>query len=474
MQAKTLLIGAVAAVALIAIGLALKDDGTEAAPPMSGEPLFPGFDVNAATAFEVRHADGTYRIARDGDTWGLAAKGGYPVDIGKVRELLLAVSEIEIVDRKTDDPVLLPRLGLQQEPEEGDLHWRRLDVEAGGDVAAAVVLGERPGRGRTTQAFARRADEDQAWLVEADGMRLHTDPLEWVDKAFLTVARERVRAVRVQHADGEVVTVSKQDASDDHFRYHELGERELRYASAPDGLASALQHLKLADVAPADEMELDASAATTTSFWTWDGIRVDATIVPVEDTHWATVSVAADPEGAPTPPAEEAEDATQDGADGADEEVVAEAEVTPEQRRQDVDAWSARVEGWAFELPAYNVSSLTKSAQDMVKPPPSAETGGEQSEFLAPGDTGALGPTGPAGGPLESGTQPSVDDDATEDAADAADDEPADGTADGATPPDDEDAEPDDTAEPGDTPKPDDAEDTETDDAADAGGARLR
>lgn len=393
MNTKTILIGGVIAAGLITAGVMLGGGSqTEVTEQASGL-FFPDFDVNNAQTIEVSYLDGSYRLERDGETWGLVSKGGYPVDVGKLRTLLLAVDGAEIVDEKTDDPTRHDRLGLLDAPGTGDLHWRRLDITGANDKSlASLILGKRTGSGRLAQVFARRTGENQTWLISVNGLELPTTDADWIDKQIVKIGRDRVRAARVSHPDGEVLTVSKTDAKDEHYTFHELGERKLRYVSAPDGLGSSLEYLKLEDVVRADSMDFGDAQPTQVSIWTWDGVRLDIDVFAVEDTHWARLSAVADPEGSPRLAV-----AGPAPSEAADDEQVAEASITPESRQADVDALNAKLGPWAFQLPTYNASSLTKRASDYVEAPPKPEEDGEEpSDFLSPGtDTATPPPSAP-------------------------------------------------------------------------------
>ncbi|MCB9904687.1 MAG: DUF4340 domain-containing protein [Planctomycetes bacterium] len=406
MNSKTILIGGVVAAGLITAGVMLGGGPrTEVSEEATGL-YVPGFDVNGAQTIEVAYADGGYRLEREGESWGLTAKGGYPVDLGKLRTLLLSVGGAEIVDKKTDDPMLHERLGLEDPPAADDKQWRRLDVTgSNGKALASLVLGKRSGSGRTQQVFTRRSGENQTWLVSFDGLDLPTAAADWIDKQILKIGRDRIRAARVTHADGEVLTVSKADAGDAHYTYHELGDRKLRYVSAPDGLGSALEYLKLEDVARAESMDFGDAQATKVSFWTWDGVRLDVDVYPVDDTHWARLSAVADPDGAPE----------FDGAEVTDD-PDAQASITPESRQADVDALNAKLGAWAFQLPMYNASSLTKRASDYVEAPPKpAPDDEEATDFLAPDANPVTLPQAVPDAPPES-IEPAIEDESARDA----------------------------------------------------------
>jgi len=431
MNAKTILIGGVVAAGLITAGVMLSSDPqTEETAQTSGL-FFPDFDENGAQSIEVAFQGGGYLLERDGEVWGLASKGGYPIDIGKLRTLLLAIGGAEIVDRKTDDPTRHAKLGLQDEPAADDLHWRRLEITGDdGSPQASLILGKRTGNGRLAQVFARRTGEDQTWLISVNGLSLPTNDADWIDKQILKIGRDRVRAARVTHPDGEVLTVSKNDAKDAHYSFHELGDRELRYISAPDGLGSALEYLKLDDVVRAEAMDFGDAEPTRVSIWTWDGVRLDIDVYAVDDTHWARLFAVADPDGTPLL-------ATAD-EDASEDAPTAEAQITPESRQADVAALNAKLAPWTFQLPTYNASSLTKRATDYVEAPNPAEQEGEQSDFLSPGTDTAPPPPQAPDAPLDQAAELAPEDavreEALEDAVEVTPTDEAGGQADDDSP----------------------------------------
>lgn len=413
MNSKTILIGGLVAAGLITAGVMLGGDSQPTTEVQSTGLLFPKFDENSAQEVEVHYADGSYLLDREGEHWGLVSKGGYPIDIGKLRTMLLAIGNAEIVDQKTADPTRHAQLGLTDEAEVGDLDWRRLEIRgANGTTLADLILGKRADNGRASQVFARRAGENQTWLVSVNGLALPPIDADWIDKQILKIGRDRVRAARVTHPDGEVVTVSKRDAKDEHYVFHELGGRKLRYVSAPDGLGAALEYLKLDDVSRADAMDFGDSVPTITSLWTWDGIRLDVRVYAVDDTHWATLVAVADPEGVPLLPAT--------GEEASADDAAAEASITPASRQADIDTLNAKLSPWVFQLPTYNASSLTKRATDYIEAAPKPKTDDEvdvTSDFSSPGADVA---------PPENATpQPDDEDQSTteHDAEDAPDDQ---------------------------------------------------
>ena len=133
------LVFAVLAVVTIATG----DRGISRAAP--GERAFPALAAELGDVASVGLKRGTLALTfvRDGDGWLVAEKGDYPAAAGKVRQIVLAMADMTLVEPKTQKAEFYPRL----------------EVEDPGNGKSSLVTTQRQGG----QA-ARRADRRQAAL----------------------------------------------------------------------------------------------------------------------------------------------------------------------------------------------------------------------------------------------------------------------------------------------------------------------
>lgn len=404
MNSKAILLATVLAVALIAIGLFVTRGGdSEAASPDTDAAFLPGlYDrINDVASLKVATSDGEFHARRSGDAWTLDEHHGYPVQVDQVRQTLIALAEMKRVEEKTDDPERYAELGVQPVGSDPEAEAQSKEVtllDGAGETVAAVLVGKTRSGGRGGTFYVRRPSEGASWLVEGKLPPLPADGAEWLDKKILELKRDEVRAARITHADGEVLTISKEDA-ETNYTLHELPpERELSYASAPGGVAGALQYLNFEEVETRESFEAPEEVTSVSSFWTKDGMRVTVQLWEKEETPYAAFEAAYDPDGAPTlavgpmPPPEE----------GEDEGTTAEAEVIP-RPKEEVEAEVAELNGrlsrWVFKLPAYSKTNLTKRVEGLLKPLPEPEesTPGEDEvdDPDAPLDIDSLG------GPLE-------------------------------------------------------------------------
>ncbi len=68
--------------------------------------MFPDLapQLQNAARVEISHQDKTTTIAKHGDTWGSADRGGYVVQPSKLRGMLTALTELRLVEPRTTDP----------------------------------------------------------------------------------------------------------------------------------------------------------------------------------------------------------------------------------------------------------------------------------------------------------------------------------------------------------------------------------
>lgn len=343
-----------------------------AAQTRSGTPLFDGLRarVNDVARVKVTSSDEVYTLARGEAGWGLVEKGSYPVDAGKVKALVIGLSELALVEEKTANPELFARLGVQDPGGESDSPSRRVELsDAAGGVLADLVVGrEVLSRGTgDPHLYVRRPDGGPA--LEARGrVRVDDSSSALLDREVAKLERRRVARVTVTHPDGEVLRVERPSADVDDFSVADLPEgAQLSWPGVAGGVAGALEYLNLEDVRPGDSA-FDAAAAVRTRFETFDGLAVTTesleedgrVLVRVQATFDAALRPA-EPVG---PPPAEGEDEVEAEAPTPPPALKAVAEVEAE-----AAAINARVGAWLYVVPGYAGSNLRKRMSDLLAAP---------------------------------------------------------------------------------------------------------
>jgi hypothetical protein len=417
-RSLTLLAGATALVGVVA-AITLHHDESAVQSTPSGGKLFPNLaaSVNDVAVIELKRKDGVTTLSRTGESWGLAEKKGYPVDMAAVRKTLIGLCDLAAAEPKTDDPKSYAKLGVDEPGTEGSTGTLVTLKDGSGKELASLIVGKDHSSKNFSgphQVYVRKPGEARSWLATGE-TDLKEKGADWLDRKILEVKRERIRAAEIRHADGEVVVIDRDKPETKDFALHDIPEgKELTYPSAPSSIADALGYLNLEDVVPAAEFDMKEGTSGTAKFSCFDGLTVTVTTKEVADKTYARFEVSYEkpPESAgPTPPpAPDAKDAPSDAPKTEETDKKGEADAkaaadkpkskTPEEVQKEVADLNARLSNWVYQIPSYNKSSFEKKKSELIKdkapPPASPETGGAQeTPKSAPSGEDAVPPSNP-------------------------------------------------------------------------------
>jgi len=347
----------------------MADRNARLAEQSYGEPFFPDLtasDVNriAEVRLDTGHAKWTVKRREDG-TWVLPEKGGYLADIDRVKQALVAVTSARVVAPRTADPAQHHRLNLDP-PEQGlksedDVKTTALSAyDKDGKPLAEMLLGKvkaLPTLRDPGQVYVRRPDEDRTWLVESR-LDIRKDPTAWLDKNLIKVPRKTVRAVEVNHPDGETLNLLRNEVGTLNIvgLPDELAERDVRLTT----VHRSLEFLPFADVKPASEV--DMSDATVMTVQVDDGTTVTIRSVPAgfkvdkDDGYWVTFDIEHDPALATS----EA-DLPLPGPNDDGKKMEVDVEAGAERAAKA----SARAEGWAYLFAEFSAQNYRRRLEDV-------------------------------------------------------------------------------------------------------------
>lgn len=382
MNTKTLSFLSVVALGFgaVAVYVVTRERPETTAQVKAGAALFEGLRarVNDVARVRVTTADETYTLERGDAGWGLAEKGGYPVDVDRVKELVVGMSELDLVEEKTGNPSMFSRLGVQDPGGAGDSPSRRVELfDAGGTLLADLVVGRQVdarGAGQP-HLYVRRPDRGPALEVEGR-LRIEDGSSALLDRQIAKLERARVARVTTIHPDGEVLRVERPSADVTDFTVVDLPEgAELSWPGVAGGVAGALEYLNLEDVRAGDA-PFDDAAAVRTRFEAFDGLVVETDSIDEEGRVVLRVRASFDPSLRPAepvgPPTAEGEQAPAPELKSAEEVEAEVAEI------------NARVGSWLYVVPGYAGSNLRKRVSDLIAKP--ADDGMELDDGFSPAE----------------------------------------------------------------------------------------
>jgi hypothetical protein len=272
-------------------------------------------------------------FVRDGDGWLVVEKGNYPAATGKVRQIVLGMADLALVEPKTQKADLYPRLEVD-DAGKGKSTLVALKDKSGAALAEMIIGKRRYDRlgAGNDGVYIRKPGDPQAWL--ARGSLEFSDQLSsWLDRRILDLPERRIVKVTLTQPDGTRLVISRPTA-DAAFTVEDApGDAKFKSETATRQPAMALETLDLDDVKPAADMPMPDKDVFTASFVTFDGLTVDVRLFDRDNMHWIAVSAA--------------------GTGAAEAEA------------KEIDG---KVGRWIYAVPAYKATALKTRLADLLEP----------------------------------------------------------------------------------------------------------
>ncbi|OQW94592.1 MAG: hypothetical protein BWK79_05370 [Beggiatoa sp. IS2] len=321
--------------------------------------------INEVDEVTINTAQENFTLLREQDQWGLKEKYQYPVALDKVRKVLLGMAELTLLEEKTANPELYPKLEVEDTLTK-EAKSTLLTLKAKGQTVATLIIG----RDQTAkidptrrEIYIRKPDEQQSW--SAFGLLPVEKKLtDWLDKEIVNVDGQRVRQVNINHPEGEQLTFSKKQPKDSDYTLADMPEQAT--LSSPQVLkqvANVLSFLNLEDVVPAKEIEFTENLVTKAIFTTFDGLEVTVVVLNKEGKHYAQFSTRFVPEAVVKPQTEEPNEGDKTTTKS---EEKSEADKTKDVE-QEASILNAKFNSWVFVLPDYKVGLLAKKRDELIK-----------------------------------------------------------------------------------------------------------
>ena len=337
MQQRGLIVLAVATlvfVVMAAVTIATGDRGISRAAP--GERAFPALaaEFGDVTSVGLKRGSLGLTFVRDGDDWLVAEKSNYPAAAGKVRQVVLAMADMTLVEPKTQKAEFYPRLELE-DPGSGKSSLVTIKGKEGAPLAEMIVgkrRFDRLGAGNDG-IYVRKPGDAQVWLARGS-LEFSDQVSSWLDRRILDIPEKRIAKVTLTQPDGTKLVITRAKPEDKFTVEDAPADAKFKSETATSEPAMALETLDLDDVKPAAEMPITDKEAITASFVTFDGLTVEARLLDRDDMHWVALTAA--------------------GSGTAETEA-----------KQIAD----KVSRWAYAIPLYKANQIKTKLSDLLEPP---------------------------------------------------------------------------------------------------------
>ena len=366
MRIRSWALAGAAAVLLIA-GLWLSLHRSSQQGDLGGASMFEDLTPSLGNVSEIRLSKGDgsrTTLRKQPDGWSVVERE-YPADSGRVRDLVMSLARMKVIERKTSDPANYPKLGVEA-PDKPTAASTLVEVVAGDKTWALIVGKNAEGRA----IYVRKPKETASALAEPAVM-VEPDPKRWVDRLLVDVAGARVHDIAVKPANGPAYLLSRAKRDDVDMVLSPVPKGRTAVSSMSlNSQADSLVSLNFDDMRPAPAAAAPATDRTT--FRLFDGQVFEIAGRKEADKAYITITARRDaalaaqfpepaPEAAPAAPA-------------APAAAAAPPALATPAADQTTERLAARAKGLEFEIPLYKYESLFRRLEDMLEPKNQAAT----------------------------------------------------------------------------------------------------
>jgi Domain of unknown function (DUF4340) len=329
LAAATVVLVVVAAVALATGGYSVNRAGPD-------QRALPGLadKLGDVASVSVRRGGLDLTFMRDGNDWLVAQKGDYPAASGKIRRIVLALADMTLVEEKTREPDLYPRLEV-----EGSGNGKSTLVtlrDKSSTVLARVIVGkqryDRLGAGNNG-VYVRKPGHPQSWLARGS-LDFSDDTANWLDRKIVDIPDDRVEKVSLTQPDGSTLVLNRAVPNAKFAVAGAPANAKYKDETALGEPAMALETLDLDDVQPATKLRVPDKRVTAASYTSFDGLTVSLRLFQHDNRNWIALAAA------------------------GSGKAIAEARTIDN-----------RVSRWVYAIPSYKAKMMETRLADLLEPP---------------------------------------------------------------------------------------------------------
>ena len=261
-----------------------------------GQPVLKNLQAAEVASIRIVEPKSTLTVLRKDDGWVIPERGGFPADVGKVREFVLQALSLKVG---------------QSEPI-GDKDRARLNLDASG---TQVEFGNAEGKALATltvgkKYFKREVDNPEKARADGRFVALPADPktvyvvsdplaqatarsAEWIDRRSFQV--EKVKTLELRYPDGGGWRIER-DGDNADWRLAGLRPGEKLDVTKANAASYSLSLLELADVAPKDVSDTGLDKPLSIEATTLEGRAYSIKVGKLQgDNYYVTFTSSGDP-----------------------------------------------------------------------------------------------------------------------------------------------------------------------------------
>lgn len=334
-----------------------------------GQKLLPDLPINDIAEITIQSGTNTLDLAKRNKLWRVRERDNYPANFSQISDLLVKLADLKIVQTEDVGPSQLGRLDLLPPGAETNSATRVEFKDQSGKTLDTLLLGKNHmHRSAGNSQLSGMGDEgwpDGRYVMAGAGAKtvdVISDPLEnvqpqpvqWLDKTFLTIEKPRMIAVQFPEATNSWKLTRASETNDWELADAKPGEK--LDPSKISSVTSPFSSASFTDVAPLKPG--NATNSTLLKVDTFDGFSYVAKIGSKQDDDYpVSFSVSANlPAERVAAKDEKAEDKTKVDKEFNDQQTQLKEKLAREEQ----------CTNWIYQVPSYTIDQLLKTRSQLL------------------------------------------------------------------------------------------------------------
>lgn len=220
-------------------------------------------ESNDITSLIISQKKKTTSLSKQRPEWKVKNKDDFTANSSLVKQLILQIADLKIVEPKTSSAAHHKKLGLQEIDAEGS-SGTLITVSSKKGNLVSLIVGNQPSDSSRQQYYVRRNEKNETWLVEGK-LDAPADPIKWMDSLIMNVDTKRIKEVQINRPDEASIIITKKDKKEEFFALQNVpdGFRATSEATI-SSMGAILLNLRFNDVKSAKHVSaLKPSQETT-------------------------------------------------------------------------------------------------------------------------------------------------------------------------------------------------------------------
>jgi hypothetical protein len=357
---KLLILSLVTIIVILAASITAKWHAPETT--ITKEILFPELEsrINDIAAITIKGSKNTVDLKQQDELWVLASSDNYPALVNKVRATVINMAELKLLEEKTGNPDMYPRLGVE-DPDSNDATSVLVTLKTGtGEKAASIIAGKpRQSAGSKPGLYVRLPDQTNALLVEGM-LDVSANDADWFERNLFDIPSGFIKNVAIQYADGNNFEIYKEFKEQPDFQTRGIPIESSAVKIILTRIGRSMEEMRADGVKGLGSFSFPEETVTTTAT-TFDGLIITAKVTKVDNKAYAHFTFAVDPsaQNEENKTAEASEDTTDTLAG-----LTADFKPDPVQEAKYL---TETLSPWVYQIPDFKYEALTSNPGNLKR-----------------------------------------------------------------------------------------------------------